>query len=76
MFASNIDEQIAPASITKVLTALVVLDYYDITDLITISLPDNYQYIGKVAYLEEGKAITIEDLLEFLLIYSANDAAM
>ena len=52
MFASNIDEQIAPASITKVLTALVVLDYYDITDLITISLPDNYQYIGKVAYLE------------------------
>ena len=75
MFASNIDEQIAPASITKVLTALVVLDYYDINDLITISLPDNYQYIGKVAYLEEGKAITIEDLLEFLLIYSANDAA-
>ena len=75
MFANNIDEQIAPASITKVITALVVLDYYDISDSITISLPDNYQYNGKVAYLESGKQISIEDLLEFLLIYSANDAA-
>jgi len=75
MFSSNIDEQISPASITKVATALVLLDFFDIADSITISLPDNYQYIGKVAYLESGKNITIEDLLEFLLIYSANDAA-
>ena len=75
MFSNNLDEQIAPASITKIMTALVLLDYYEITDSITISLPDNYQYSGKVAYLKSGESITIENLLEFLLIYSANDAA-
>ena len=52
MFSSNIDDQISPASITKVVTALVLLDFFDITDSITISLPDKYQYVGKVAYLE------------------------
>ena len=75
MYSNNIEQAIAPASLTKVMTALVLLDYYQISDSITISLPENYVYSGKVAYLESGMTITIEDLLEFILIYSANDAA-
>lgn len=75
MYSKNIDVQIAPASITKIMTALVFLDHFEFEDLITISLPENYEYAGKVAYLKNGVTITVEDLLEFLLIYSANDAA-
>jgi len=75
MYAKNINESISPASVTKVMTALVLMDYYDFDDLITVSLPEEYVYTGKVAYLSNGMKITVEDLLELLLIYSANDAA-
>ena len=40
MYAKNINESISPASVTKVMTALVLVDYYDFDDLITVSLPD------------------------------------
>jgi D-alanyl-D-alanine carboxypeptidase len=43
-------------------------------DLIEINFPDEYVYEGKVAYLQSGQQMTIESLLEFILIYSANDA--
>lgn len=75
MYSNNIYKNIAPASLTKIMTAIVLLDYFETTDTITISLPEDYQYDGKVAYLVSGMTITVEDLLEFLLIYSANDAA-
>ena len=75
MYSKNIDEEIAPASITKIMTALVLLDYFDFDENITTSLPEDYVYDGKVAYIESGTIVTTEDLLELLLIYSANDAA-
>tara|TARA_B100000902_G_C27261971_1_gene891320 strand:- start:246 stop:1103 length:858 start_codon:yes stop_codon:yes gene_type:complete len=44
-------------------------------DLIISKYPDEYEHSGKVAYINENKSISVETLLEFLLIYSANDAA-
>ena len=63
MYSKNIDEKIAPASITKAVTALVLLDYFDINETVTVTLPEGYQYSGKVAYLESGMSITIEDFI-------------
>jgi len=76
MFSNNADEPIAPASLTKLMTALLLLDSYNLGDFIEIDFPDNYVYEGKVAYLESGQQMTIESLLEFILIYSANDACI
>ena len=76
MFSNNADEPIAPASLTKLMTALLLLDSYNLGDVIEIDFPDNYVYEGKVAYLESGQQMTIESLLEFILIYSANDACI
>ena len=76
MFSNNADEPIAPASLTKLMTALLLLDSYNLGDFIEINFPDNYVYEGKVAYLESGQQMTIESLLEFILIYSANDACI
>ena len=75
MFSNNIDEPIYPASLTKIMTALVLLDYYNFNDYVITKYPENYEYQGKVAYIPENKEISVQNLLELLLIYSANDAA-
>ena len=57
------------------MTALLLLDKYKLNDSIVVKYPNNYINVGKVAYIKENKDISIENLLEFLLVYSANDAA-
>ena len=76
MFTNNADELISPASLTKLMTALLIVDSYNLGDLIEINFPDEYVYEGKVAYLESGQQMTVESLLEFILVYSANDACI
>ena len=56
------------------MTSLILIENYNLSDYIEISLPSDYIYEGKVAYLKSGQKMTIESLLEFILIYSANDA--
>ena len=75
MYKKNINEHIAPASITKLMTALILYENYNLNDFVTISYPNSYNFEGKVAYLNEGNDISVEQLLEFLLVFSANDAA-
>ena len=74
MYFKNINTTIAPASLTKLMTSLILIENYNLSDYIEISLPSDYIYEGKVAYLKSGQKMTIESLLEFILIYSANDA--
>ena len=74
MYFKNINEIVAPASLTKLMTSLILIENYNLSDYIEISLPSDYIYEGKVAYLKSGQKMTIESLLEFILIYSANDA--
>ena len=74
MYSKNINATIAPASLTKLMTSLILIENYNLSDYIEISLPSDYIYEGKVAYLKPGQRMTVESLLEFILIYSANDA--
>ena len=74
MYSKNINATIAPASLTKLMTSLILIENYNLSDYIEISLPSDYVYEGKVAYLKSGQKMTVESLLEFILIYSANDA--
>ena len=57
------------------MTALILYENNELNDLITVSYPDSYNFEGKVAYLTEGLEVSVEQLLEFLLVYSANDSA-
>ena len=66
---------ISPASITKLMTALILYENNELNELVSISYPDTYNFEGKVAYLSEGSVLSVEQLLEFLLVYSANDSA-
>ena len=57
------------------MTALLLYENANLSDLVTITYPNNYSFEGKVAYLEQGSQVSVEQLLEFLLVYSANDSA-
>ena len=75
LYKKNINEPISPASITKLMTALILYENNELNELVSISYPDTYNFEGKVAYLSEGAVLSVEQLLEFLLVYSANDSA-
>ena len=57
------------------MTALILLDKYNLNEYITTIYPIDYEESGKVAYIPENIEISIVNLLELLLVYSANDAA-
>lgn len=78
IYSDNIYEKRYPASITKLFTALVVLKKGALTDSVTISheaanIPDPG---AKKCGFEEGDIISLEALLNCMLIYSGNDAAI
>jgi serine-type D-Ala-D-Ala carboxypeptidase (penicillin-binding protein 5/6) len=74
LFEKEIDQQLAIASLTKLMTAWVVLEHYDLSREITISKLAANQY-GDIKGLEQGKNFTVEYLLYPLLIESSNSAA-
>ena len=71
MYTKNSNELIAPASLTKLMTALILYENYPLNHEFITSYPDGYKYSGKVAYIPSGIVITTEELLELILIYSA-----
>ena len=75
MYESNSNTKISPASLTKLMTALILYEANTLNKEIITKLPSDYSYSGKVAYIENGTVLTTEELLELLLVYSANDAA-
>ena len=57
------------------MTALILYENNELNEIVNIAYPDSYNFEGKVAYLSEGEEVSVEQLLEFLLVYSANDSA-
>lgn len=78
IYADNVYDRLYPASLTKLMTALVVLEYGELTDQVTVSYNASHITEGgaKVCGYAEGDVITLEALLKSLLIYSGNDAAI
>ncbi len=74
LFAKNPDDELPPASITKILTALVILQQGNLADVVTVS-PTAAKVGGFRLGLRAGQRISLGDLLAAVLIRSANDAA-
>jgi len=81
LVAKNENEILPIASLTKLMTALIVLENpkeYDLSKTVIISetaaQQKNTPYYGNLDK-EVGKKFTVEKLLELMLIYSSNDAA-
>ena len=73
LYEKNSVEQVYPASTTKIVTALVALNEYSPDDVLLVSAGSLVD--GQKMGLVEGEEITVENLLQGLLIHSANDAA-
>lgn len=72
MYGRNTDVLLSPASTTKIMTALVALEHYDLDDVVTVTTVANS---GATMGLVPGEQITVENLLYGALIQSGNDAA-
>lgn len=72
LFEKNANVRFLPASTTKIVTAIVALDYYHLDDVLTVKSVMNS---GKTMGLVPNEKITAESLLYGTLIHSANDAA-
>lgn len=77
LFEQNADERCYPASITKVMTALVVLDNAGLDEEVTVEESDFDEVTSdsSVAGLKAGETLTVRDLLACLLLPSGNDAS-
>lgn len=72
LFEKNQNSRFAPASTTKIITALVALDKYKPEDILTVNTIINE---GRVMGLVSGEKIAVENLIYGALVHSANDAA-
>lgn len=72
LYEKNPDEAFLPASTTKIITALVAMDYYSNLQVLEVK---DAKVDGQKMGLVSGEKIDVESLLYGLLVYSANDAA-
>lgn len=72
---SNSKTKVPIASITKIMTAIIVLENYNLTDELTVPAQVT-SAIGSDIQLLPGEVLTVESLLHGLLIQSGNDAAI
>ena len=80
LYLQNADEAMAPASVTKIMTLLLIMEAVDngllhLDDTVTVSA-NAASMGGSQVYLKEGEQMILEDLLKSVVIASANDAAV
>lgn len=77
LYAKNVHEKLYPASLTKVMTALVALENGSADSVLTASANvKNLESGATMCGLNEGDQMTLDQALHLLLISSANDAAV
>lgn len=77
MFSQGIYDRAYPASITKIMTAMLAIKYGNMEDEVVITKTDvTLEEGSQMSGMAEGDITTMDDLFHTLMIYSANDAAM
>jgi D-alanyl-D-alanine carboxypeptidase (penicillin-binding protein 5/6) len=74
VWAHQADQKLPPASLTKIMTALLVLERANLNAIVTIK-PTIAEETGTRLHLRPGDRLRVRDLLAAMLIESANDAA-
>ena len=78
LYEKNINEKRYPASLTKIMTAIIVLENCELSDIATVSY-DAVMSLSSgyvTANLQIGEELTVEQLLYVLMVGSSNDAAI
>lgn len=73
LWKKNPHKKQSPASITKIITAIIAIENGDLKDKVVVS--EEATLVGESeVWLEEGEIITFENLIYSALLFSANDA--
>ncbi len=77
LYGKNMDQAYYPASITKILTALIVIESCDLDEIVTFSHDAvyNVEEGSSNAGIDEGDQLTVRDCLYALMLASANESA-
>lgn len=80
LYESNADEKLAPASITKIMPLLLVMEAIDRNDITLETVVTASEHAcsmgGSQIWLEPGESMTVDELLRATVIASANDACV
>lgn len=80
LYEKNADEPLPPASVTKVMTLLLIMEAVDsgkinLTDMVPVS--ENAASMGgSQVYLKPGEEMSVEEMIKCVVISSANDCAV
>ncbi|MCM3601563.1 D-alanyl-D-alanine carboxypeptidase [Robertmurraya korlensis] len=74
LYSKNEHERMYPASLTKIATAIYAIQTAKINEVVKVS-SEAIEVEGTKVYLNEGEEVTLEKLIQGMLINSGNDAA-
>lgn len=75
LYEKNANEVRSVASISKIMTAVIAIEYGSLDDVVTVGEEINSSY-GSGIYIQVGEQLTLRDLLYGLMLRSGNDAAL
>lgn len=80
LYESNPDERLPIASVTKVMTMVLIMEAVDsgkisLDDMVTVS-ENAMSYGGSTMFLETGEQLTVNDMLKGIAVASANDGCV
>lgn len=76
LWGRNAHGEVAPASLTKIATALVALERTSLTDRVNVTVDSRQMVESTVMGLEPGENLSMETLLYGMMLWSGNDAAL
>lgn len=80
IYEKNADEKLRPASVTKVMTILLIAEAVDSGDITLNDIVTTSAFAasmgGSQVYLKEGEQMTVRDMLKCIVVVSANDCAV
>ncbi len=76
IYGVELDKQIYPASLTKIMTCMLALKHGNLDDMVTVSAScfDDLNIYGSTAGLMEGERLTLREMLYCVMVSSANEA--
>lgn len=80
LYEDNADEQLPIASVTKIMTMLLIMEEVDngnlaLDDMVSVS-ENAMSYGGSTMFLEAGEQLTVSDMLKGIAVASANDGCV
>jgi serine-type D-Ala-D-Ala carboxypeptidase (penicillin-binding protein 5/6) len=75
LYSKNMNEKLAMASTTKIMTSLVAVESGKLEEMVTVSKKASHTE-GSSIYLREGERHSVHDLVYAIMLRSGNDAAV